>query len=458
MKKVLLLLSILFSIQEISYGQILNETFNTGLPSNWTQGTGNVTWMANAGLGVSSSGCAMADFSSSNGQGGNWYQTPFMNLSSVNNPDINFSVALVGNNTVAPNVSLWYDIGSGWQQLSSWGGAAAANSATQTFDTNPPLSASNVTWVPVTYDLAAVASNTNIRFSFGSDFSNGGWVLLDNVSIQAGQASNVYNLPYTQDFEGGTFIPTDWEAFGGTNSSWQRSTTVGGFGTSSACMFFDNFSNPATNGNFYGLRCVPLTLAGSVKPTLEFDVAYAQRTGSNSDRLGIWYSLNGTSGWTNLQNYDNAALVSAPSTASSFTPTATQWKKITLDLSQFNTASYIRFAFENNSSFGNMVYVDNVHFFDDNSSTPTNDIDKVGSQMKIYPNPSKGSFILQPLKAGSIKEVTLYTMLGERLTNAQLSFVSGLYTIDLSNSPSGIYFVAIQTNKGAVHTARLVKE
>ncbi len=443
MKKTLLI-TLLFCLFTFVQAQILNESFDSGIPTNWTQGNGAITWTANNTLGASNTGCAMADFSNGSGSGTNWLQTHFVDLSTVSNPEIRFSVALIRNNFLPPDISLWYDNGNGWQQLSSWGGMSAVNNITQTFSSSP-LDENNVTWVDVSYDLAALATNTNIRFSFGADFTNGGWVLVDDVSIVTRQPPTIYTLPYTQDFESTTFIPTDWEAFGATNAVWQRTRSASGFGNSTACMNFNNFSNPATNGNLYGLRCVPINLSGTTNPTLEFDVAYAMRTGTNSDRLGIWYSFNGVTNWNNLQNYDSANLSTAPAQSTYFIPTETQWRTIRLDLSQFNTASYIRFAFENNSSNGNVVYVDNVRFFDDNTTGLSN-LNKNNKLAKIYPNPSSGKYFILSENT-PIGKVSVYNTVGQPVRNVSVfSTSANALELNMENQASGVYYIFIETN------------
>ena len=174
--------------------QILSEDFNGGLPSNWTQGSGAVTWTHNVDKGKSGSGCAMAYFVNG-GSATNWYQTPFIDLTQASQKEIKFSVALIENNFVPPNTSLWYDNGSGWVRLRRYGiGPNVDQTIAANSDTSPPLDASNVTWVDLTYDLTSLASNTNIRFSFAADISNGGWVLLDDVSIPGTKPNAVSDL------------------------------------------------------------------------------------------------------------------------------------------------------------------------------------------------------------------------------------------------------------------------
>jgi hypothetical protein len=442
MKKAVYFLS-LNLLTTFCFGQI-NENFNSGIPGNWTQwSTSGITWTGNSTLGVNSSGCAIADYSSNSNAGTAWLQTPFMNLSTLSSPEINFSVALVGNNTNPPDVLLWYDNGGGWTQLNSWG-----SGITQTFDNNPPLDAGNVTWVNLNYSLSSLANNTSIRFSFGSDFTNGGWVLVDDVVIQSGPAPTVYTLPYFQDFEGTNFLPQDWEAFGSnTNAAWQQSTNIGAYGNSSRCAFFDNITTNLT-GSFYGMRSVLLDLTNATTPTLTFDVAYARFSAQNSDRLGIWYALNGTNNWVNLVNFQDGTLTTAPDQTTYFTPANSQWDSITVNLSQFSGQSSIRFAFENNSDNGNILYVDNVHFYD-NNTTSINSI-TTDFSIQIFPNPTTGIFKIT-FSDQKTHYIELYSLAGVRVLAKKLKDGN---ILDIEYLKSGIYFMKIDNGS----TMKVIKE
>jgi hypothetical protein len=176
MKNVLL---IIFSSILLNCFSQLEEDFETGIPANWTQWSGEgIQWIDNSTLGTNDSGCAIADFGSSSEEGSTWLQTPFMNLSLLANPEITLSAAEHANNFAAPEFSLWYDIGNGWVEINT-GWKIISNGGALLY----PNGHSAVVWNDLTYDLSSLSSETNIRFSFGAYFPNGGWVLLDNVNI-----------------------------------------------------------------------------------------------------------------------------------------------------------------------------------------------------------------------------------------------------------------------------------
>ena len=97
-----------------------------------------------------------------------------------------WTTAIVQNNFQPPIMSLWYDIGNGWEILSDWGSqwGNAQNSIPFSTQISPPLEPSTLQWQELSYDLSSLSSNTNIRFSFGAEFGNGGWVLVDDVLLE----------------------------------------------------------------------------------------------------------------------------------------------------------------------------------------------------------------------------------------------------------------------------------
>ena len=78
-------------------------------------------------------------------------------------------------------------LAGGWVYLANWGsewGADVDNFIDISNDLSPPLDYENVVWnTDITYDLSELSGFSSIRFSFGSDFVNGGWVLIDDVTI-----------------------------------------------------------------------------------------------------------------------------------------------------------------------------------------------------------------------------------------------------------------------------------
>ena len=240
-------------------------------------------------------------------------------------------------------------------------------------------------------------------------------------------------------------MPTDWQAFGSnSNAAWERSDTIGAYGSNSGCAFFDNFSTNLA-GNFYGMRTVSFDLTNAVLPTMKFDVAYAQRDAGTTDRLGVWYSFNGTTGWMNLQNYQGKDLATTAEQSNYFVPQADQWDSITIDLTQFAGEDFIRFAFENNSSFGNVIYIDNVRFYDE-QFVGINSKNTQVLEFSFYPNPLKNNILNVDSKGYVIDELQLMDQLG-KLYQIEYDQNQNSISVDLTRFADGIYTI-IATVKG----------
>lgn len=157
----------------------ITENFDSGLPAGWTQsGSAGFTWVVNATQGTSGSGCVMVDQSAAAESGTAKLETPFLDLSQQTTPELTFSSAGIRNNFMPPTFKVWYNTGSGWVLLSE------PESQMSNADFEPPLDDENITWETLTVSLATIATNNHVRIAIEADFSNGGWALLDNVSIE----------------------------------------------------------------------------------------------------------------------------------------------------------------------------------------------------------------------------------------------------------------------------------
>lgn len=186
-KQIVLFGCILGSISVFSQTVLFEENFDSGIPGEWTQWSDDgIVWTADDALGTGGSGCAVVDQGESSEDGNAWLQTPFMDFSSATDLEITFSAALVRSVFITPSVSLWYDDGGGWEFLSNWGMEFGDfdNTIETTGPHGVPLGAEDVTWnTNLTFDLSEFDGVSSVRFSFGADYENGGWVLIDDVEI-----------------------------------------------------------------------------------------------------------------------------------------------------------------------------------------------------------------------------------------------------------------------------------
>ncbi|TND10121.1 MAG: glycosyl hydrolase [Bacteroidetes bacterium] len=168
--------------------------------------------------------------------------------------------------------------------------------------------------------------------------------------------------PLTQGFEAVTFPPTNWLSndVNADGVFWSRTTAASGFGTSTACMKFDNYNNDVA-GARDEILTPRMNYTGYTGLQMTFDVAYARYSATYSDTLEVLISNNcGT--YTQLYIKGGTLLATAADqTATEFVPTAAQWRTETINLSAYNGSGSLQVIFRNRGRYGQSIYVDNVN-------------------------------------------------------------------------------------------------
>jgi|GEM_PF-4757109 len=260
-------------------------------------------------------------------------------------------------------------------------------------------------------------------------------------------------LPYSQDFEGTTFPPTGWQTFPiGSPINWIRDTTVSGYGIGAACTSFDNYNTAA--GSYYGIRLPSMNFSAVTLPYIRFDIAYAQRTGTGSDIFALYWSPNGSSGWTFITSYSGSTLVTAPPTSNLFVPTSSQWQTKTRSLSSLAGLSYVRLAIEDDCNHGNKIYFDNVIVFD-SATVGINEIYNSNNPV-ISPNPFN-DFITVTEGKVKIRKAELYNVIGSLMASEE-SKNSSITFHHLAELKKGIYLLKIYMEGGNVYSQKISRQ
>lgn len=174
--------------------------------------------------------------------------------------------------------------------------------------------------------------------------------------------------PLVEDFEGENGFPTSTGVFEfnitGDDFAWELSDSASAFGVGGQSVVFNNFEGTATN-NPYGSLDAIITrhydLSEVDGATLKFDVAYAPYDAFLSDTLMVVVATNCSQVFNQLvYKKGGAQLSTAPATTALFTPTATQWRTETVDLSAFDGLSDVTIAVINLSGWGNRLFLDNL--------------------------------------------------------------------------------------------------
>ncbi len=194
-----------------------------------------------------------------------------------------------------------------------------------------------------------------------------------NDTMATNSASiNPLSLPLFENMEDPAWNPTTNGVFTfnitGDPFEWQRTTLVSAYGNGTACAMFDNFegsgaSNPG--GTIDALVTPIYDFSNVTDASLTFDVAYTYYSDGAqafTDTLIVLVSTNcGQNYITQLYVKGGEELSTAPPVAFAFTPTATQWRTETVDLSAYDGVDNLSITFVNFSEWGNRLFIDNIN-------------------------------------------------------------------------------------------------
>jgi len=111
------------------------------------------------------------------------------------------------------------------------------------------------------------------------------------------------------------------------------------------------------------------------------------------------------------------------------------------------SADNVVVSFQYNATYGADWNIDDVCIQEDTLST----VDATVLDMRIYPNPSNGSFVTIQTPVNGVKYVEVFDITGKRLMNTSLS----ANTLDVSSISAGMYLVKV-TIEGQSKTSKLI--
>lgn len=253
------------------------------------------------------------------------------------------------------------------------------------------------------------------------------YVTLDFFAFQSG---------IEESFEA-DFLPSGWSVWDENGSgTWLLSTTAGGFGATSNATYFDNY-NINSNGTFDDLIFPLETAFLDIQPTLYFDVAYARWGAGYSDTLEVVVSTDCFATEQVLYHKGGTALSTSPDFQSFFTPSSSQWRTDSIDLSAFAQIGLIQIAFRNIGYFGNCVYLDNIQIGSMAGQTTLE-----AQKRSVYPNPLCPGSSFQ-IQGPEFEQVVLLDLSGKEVKRYQKN--EALILPAALNA--GTYLLQIQSTK-----------
>jgi hypothetical protein len=255
-----------------------------------------------------------------------------------------------------------------------------------------------------------------------------------------------YNDPVSsvsESFEGNTFPPTGWDILNPDNSiTWQKVTGIAK--TGNASVKIDNFEYSAVGQQDY-LRLPDLSLAAVDSAFFSFQVAAATYTDiatTNNvwDTLEVLVSTDCGNSYTSLYKKWGASLVTHKTAdTSGFAPTASEWRKDSINISNYIGTGKILLAFKNTTGFENNIYLDDI-----NVRTVTINPNLKSKGFLVTPNPTPGAVIVQFYpQPTNIKGIAIFNMSGQKVAEAIPNGQSNYYALDISRYSAGMYVVRV---------------
>lgn len=172
-------------------------------------------------------------------------------------------------------------------------------------------------------------------------------------------ASTSQAAPIEQNYLSSVFPPAGWAIHNPDGDlTWERVTQGSGGNNGSAKIAFYNI----LAGGIDLMLMPTVDLSAASAATLTFDVAYTYYSSGGTvftDDLYV-YATTDCSDWVQIYHKAGQTLATAPATGNQFTPTSTQWRTETVNLSQF-LGDNVLVRFEGVSGYGNNLYIDNVN-------------------------------------------------------------------------------------------------
>jgi PKD repeat protein len=287
---------------------------------------------------------------------------------------------------------------------------------------------------PGTYDVKLVVTD-----AFGTDSVE----LVDFITV----TSNYYNPQISEDFNGTEFPPAEWKFYDSEGSSWEHDWPEGD--DSDKVASFPNYWVDATGQEHY-LILPAIDMTNAQSASISFDYTYNDNNGY-TDSLALVYRTGAQTNWQVLWQKGGANL-EVPGTEVWYwynNGANITWDNALVDLSSLMGESCVEFAFQNIGYYGNHIWIDNVNLFGDYLG----DDELAHVEISVKPNPSNGKFFVSSPK--KMEGYSVVDITGKQITQAELQPTHS-FTFDLSNQPSGIYFMTVSTNAGR-QVLRIVK-
>jgi PKD repeat protein len=320
-----------------------------------------------------------------------------------------------------------------------------------TFEGGNPASSSEQSPVVIYNQVGTFEASLTVTNGIGSDTEVKTSYI--QVTSAVGEA-----LPLIEGFEDEMIDDSpSWFIINPNNDvAWTTNNSIGNGSPSSAWL--DNQSN--TIGWYDEMVSNSVDLSEAEAISFSFDVAYAQRDDSNSDKLRLFVSDDCGDTWILKKTLTGtSSLPTADPTTEPFFPTADQWQTIYItNIGPSSMQEEFRFKFKYESDGGNNVFIDNI-----NIAMYVSALDEFEKKLEIslYPNPAQEqSTVRFQLEKAQDVRFDIFDLTGRSLWNQYTSYLEGgtnSMIIPMQDLKSGMYIIQLEIQGRRVQR-RLLKE
>lgn len=248
---------------------------------------------------------------------------------------------------------------------------------------------------------------------------------------------------FIQDFTNAAFPYANYHVTSPTGDNWVRNAANTG------CLKYNNYVYVA--GKTGETFLAPVDLSSNTNKSMKFDVAYAQYQTEN-DKLEVLVSTDCGSTWTNVYTKQGSVLATVPAQTAGFTPTASQWRNESVDLTAFASSNKLIVKFKATSAYGNNLYVDNINIGGSLGITEENLL-----KVNIFPNPASDIVNVSFEANNADYTIAIVDLQGRTVASQFHTNINGDQTITfpVTELAKGSYIVNITTG-GITQTQNIV--